>query len=338
MKNLLPLCAVALLPYMASAQTSDQITQTIVDTHVLPGFANLAAQSTALATTAAHNCSATSVDLRMAYGAAFDAWIAVSHLRFGPTETDERAFALAFWPDSRAATPKALATLIRTADPIAADAETYSDMSIAARGFYALEFLLYDPTISTAGADDYRCQLVQTITADIENLASAINADWQHDYADRLKSPTETGTYRTQDESVQELFKALNTGLQLASDTRLGRPLGTFERPRPTRAEARRSGRSVQHVDVALTSLRDLAHHLAAGDPALQTRFDDGFALALSQLQALPDPVFAAVAEPQSRFKVEIVQTSIEALRTISHDSLGPKLGVAAGFNALDGD
>ncbi|HBR37591.1 MAG TPA: peptidase M75, partial [Sulfitobacter pontiacus] len=52
---------------------------------------------------------------------AFDAWIAVSHLRFGPSETDNRAFALAFWPDSRGATPKTLAGLITDADPVGRD-------------------------------------------------------------------------------------------------------------------------------------------------------------------------------------------------------------------------
>jgi len=33
-----------------------------------------------------------------AYHVAFDAWMSVSHLRFGPSEADDRAFAIAFYP------------------------------------------------------------------------------------------------------------------------------------------------------------------------------------------------------------------------------------------------
>ncbi len=44
--------------------------------------------------------------LTEAYHAAFDAWIKTSHLRFGPSEVNDRAFALAFWPDSRGQYPR----------------------------------------------------------------------------------------------------------------------------------------------------------------------------------------------------------------------------------------
>ena len=335
MKKTILACALALWPMTLIAQDTSAINADIVENHILPRIATLSATGAALADAARDDCTTPALDAP--YGAAFDAWIAVSHLRCGPIEADERGFALAFWPDSRGATPKALGTLIRDEDPIADNADAYQDMSIAARGYYALEFLLYDDTIRAAGEDAYRCQLVTTIAADIGRLTQAVAVDWQS-YAARLTTPMPEGTYRTDTEATQELFKALTTGLQLTSDARLGRPLGSFDNPRPKRAEAWRSGRSAHHVRVALDSLQDLALRLSAGNPALLMQVEAAFTRARDQLSALDDPIFAGVASPADRIKVEALRTRVEEIRAIAGLEIGPALGVAAGFNSLDGD
>lgn len=330
------LCAFVLLSTPALAETT-KLTD-IVDGHVIPRFEALAETSHTLAETAATDCIPTSVLLRDAYGTAFDAWVSASHLRFGPTEVDDRAFALAFWPDSRGATPRSLSALIAGEDPIAASPIGYAEVSIAARGFYALEFLLYDETLMEAGSADYHCQLVQTVTADIAMTSEAILDDWTGGFRDQMLSPSSERRYRTEDEALQELFKALATGLQFTSETRLGRPLGTFDRPRPTRSEARRSGRSAQHVMLSLTSLRDLAARLSGEDAGLNESLTADFDAALSRLSVLDDTTFAGVAEPQSRLRIEVIQQAVETIRATVTQELGPTLGVSAGFNSLDGD
>jgi hypothetical protein len=334
------LLAVVLLmtPFWVQAQTKAEIIKTVVDGHVLPGFARLATQAGRLSEAANRDCNPASTALRAAYGQAFDAWVTVSHLRFGPTEFDDRAFAFAFWPDSRGATPRALNELLSNQDPIAASATSYAEVSIAARGFYALEFLLYDDTLMSAGDATYHCTLIQTITDDIASLTQAISDDWQSSYAAILRAPSAEGIYRSEDEVLQELFKALATGLQFTSETRLGGPLGTFDRPRPTRAEVWRSGRSASHVILSLEALQMLANHLAVRDPALSAKLDQRFERARMLVESLDDPVFATIADPQGRLKVEVIQQSVDAVRSLVRDELGPTLGVAAGFNALDGD
>lgn len=338
MKHLILSAVVLLTPVMATSQSAAPVIDDILTGHILPRFEVLAERSRTLAETAAGDCAPTSDTLRDAYGDAFDAWIAASHLRFGPTEAADRAFALAFWPDSRGATPRALNTLIAEADPIAASPEDYAAVSIAARGFYAMEFLLYDDTLMAAGDAEYHCQLVQTISADIATLSSDILSDWQNGYAEKMRNPAPGGLYRSEEEVLQEAFKALTTGLQFTSDARLGRPLGTFDRPRPNRAEARRSARSSRHVTLSLTSLRDLAQRLAASDAAISATLTKGFDRALTRLAKLQDPVFAGVADPQGRVRIEVIQQSVDVIRATVRDELGPTLGVAAGFNALDGD
>ena len=135
-------------------------------------------------------------------------------------------------------------------------------------------------------------------------------------------------------EAARQVFTALSTGLEFTGDTRLGRPLGSYDRPRPKRAEARRSGRSLRHVQLSLAALRPLAAELSGGDAAL----DALFARAMDSAARLDDPVFAGVAEPQKRFHIEALQQQITDIRTHLSTVTGPQLGVAAGFNALDGD
>jgi hypothetical protein len=52
----------------------------------------------------------------------------------------------------------------------------------------------------------------------------------------------------------------------------------------------------------------------------------------------IDDPALAGVATPQGRIRIEGLQTEIDALRLTLGNDLAPALGVAAGFNALDGD
>ncbi|MEM9267659.1 MAG: imelysin family protein [Pseudomonadota bacterium] len=305
----------------------------IVDTHVIPGYQALSSQSATLAQTAEQECAPTSPDLVEAYHKAFDAWVSVSHLRFGPSEEDDRAFALAFWPDPRGSTPKALATLIRDEDSVVADPQSFSTVSIAARGFYALEFLLFDPQFAGADPQSYTCTLIQAVTADIARNAADILAGWQNGYGDLMSNPG-NDTYRTSTEAAQQVFTALSTGLEFTSQTRLGRPMGSFERPRPNRAEARRSERSLRHVVLSLEATQELAALLSMENPEVQQAFDD----ALQRANALEDPVFAGVANPIGRLRVEALQQSVERIRAILAQNVGPSLGISAGFNALDGD
>lgn len=325
------------VPLAASAQDRTEILADVVSTHIQPRFAELAAATDVLAATSNSDCAPQSKDLRVAYGTAFDAWISTSHLRFGPTETDDRAFAIAFWPDTKGFTPKALSQHIAAEDPVVNDPKDYAETSIAGRGFFALERMLYDPDFAEQGDADYRCALIQIIAADIDANADGMATDWQT-FAANLTQPGENSPYRSQDEAMQELFKALSTGLQFTAETRLGRPLGTFDRPRPNRAEARRSERSLRHIELSLIALRDLAARLSADHSNLADDLDVAFDRAITSAQSIDDPDLAGVADPQGRFRIEALQQAINDIRAIAAIELGPTLGISAGFNSLDGD
>jgi predicted lipoprotein len=312
--------ALILAPFVA---TADQRVEAALDQHITPRFQELTDATAALA--AAQTC-----DITEEWNRAATAWIAVSHLRFGPSEADNRAFALAFWPDPRGATPKALADLLADAAPAVANA------SVAGRGFYAMEFLLFDPAFADANG---RCDLIAALARDVHTTAQAIEGDWQNRYV-ALMRETGNDTYRNDTEALQELYKSLTTGLDFTTSMRLGRPLGTFDRPRPLRAEMRRSGRSLDNIAVSLESLEELAHLLSGGDPngAINIQFDAALAAWRGVLGLEGHGDLSVVTVPANRFKVEALQQRIADIRVFLGENLGPELGVIEGFNSLDGD
>ncbi|RVT84195.1 peptidase M75 [Rhodobacteraceae bacterium CCMM004] len=334
MRGLLVGLLLAVAPAATAAQTPDP--GAIVDAHILPGYRTLAARAAELDRAAEADCDPSSATLRQAYGDAFDAWVRVSHLRFGPSEEHDRAFALAFWPDPRGAGPRTLAGFLQEGGAEVADLAAFRDVSVAARGFYALERLLHDPDLRAAAAgDDARvCALIRLVAADIAQVSAALLVAWVDGHSDLMRGAGDNDVYRSRDEALRQLFTALSTGLEFTSAVRLGRPLGTFDRPRPQRAEAWRSERSLRHVRLSLEATRDLARHLSAGDAAL----DAAFARAIERVDRLDDPRFAGVATPQGRVRVEAVQRAVNEIRAQIAGELGPRLGISAGFNALDGD
>ena len=87
-------------------------------------------------------------------------------------------------------------------------------------------------------------------------------------------------------------------------------------------------------MTLAIEATYELAELLSGGDEGLSSAFDR----ALERANTLDDPVFAGVAEPGGRLRVEILQTAVYDIRKIVGEELGPSLGITAGFNSLDGD
>ncbi|MFZ1470275.1 MAG: imelysin family protein [Paracoccaceae bacterium] len=299
-----------------------------VTQHILPGYAAFEKAAGVLDEVAGTTCDADQI--RPAYQAAFDAWIGVQHLRFGPVEQDGLGLAIAFWPDPKGSGARAQMALL-TGDPAALAPDQFAQESVAARGFFALERLLYPA--GELPADP--CPLIRATTADLARIATRINADWQT-HAQAMLTAGEPGNsfYLTRPEVRQILFTQLLTALEFIDDSRLGRPLGSFDRPRPERAEAVASGRSLRNILLSLQAMRDLVLTLTPDAPQTIAHFDHALALA----EALDDPTLAKVSTPDGRLKVEILQQSVESLRDTVLAELGPELDVGIGFNASDGD
>ena len=316
------LCLTA-LPAFADVQRT-------IDTHILPGQTALAQAADDLASDAAENCTPDAV--RASFHAAYDAWILISHIQFGPIEDQALSLQMNFWPDPKDNTGKALARLIAAQDPIVDDPGAWSEVSAAAQGFTALERLLYEPQSDA----DYACRLTQVIATGLADKSAAILADWPAFATLMTTAGAEGNTrFQSEDEAHRALYTALSTGLEFLHDQRLGRPLGTFDRPRPRRAEARRSERSQRHIELSLAALRDLATSMVDGD-LTDTRA--AFAKAQELVASLDDPALAGVSDPIRRIRVEALQRTVRDIQNAVNTEIGKPLGITAGFNSLDGD
>lgn len=300
-----------------------------VRNHILPGYAAFADATRVLAAEATNDCRA--ADLRPAYHAAFDAWLGVSHLRFGPVEQGGIGLAIAYWPDPKGSGARAQEQLL-LGDPAGLAPDAFAEQSIAARGFFALERLLYPAAPLPADP----CALIRATTLDLARVARVVNEAWTTSYAQTMLTAGEVGnaTYLTRPEARQMLFTQIMVALEFDKDQRLGRPLGTFERPFPDRAEAVASGRPVRNLLLSLQSLREMVESLTPDVPQTMAAFDHAIAL----VRDLDDPDLAGVANPQARLRVEIVQQAVAAVRDAALAELGPELDVGIGFNAADGD
>lgn len=320
---------------MMGAMPAAADTPEAISDHILPGYSEFARTSTALAEAAAQDCAADT--LRAPWNAALDAWMGVAHLRLGPAEEGGRALAITYWPDPKATGARQTAAMLKAADPTVATPEGLAGASVAARGFYALERLLWG---APYGPNDYACALVQGLSADLAAMADDLMQEWGQPggggYADQLLNPRDDGSSRflSADESRQALFTQLIAGLEFNADQRLGRPLGSFDKPRPERAEALASGRALRNVTLSLVALRDLARALAGELPATEAAFERAISLA----EGLDDPTLAGVADPAGRLKVEILQQAIRAAQDTALAEVGGVLGVGVGFNSADGD
>ncbi len=304
-----------------------------LDDHILPGFTAFAAATETLAQTARNDCRAEA--LRPAFQAAFDAWMPVADLRLGPSETG--ALSIAFWPDPRGFTQRTLSRLVTEDDPITSDVEGYAEVSIAARGLFALEMLLFDPEFAGYPAGSTACELAATIAVDLDRQADALAQAWRDRFADVLRTAGEAtnATYLTEDEAVRAIYTQILSSLAFTAEKRLGGPMGSFDRPRPARAEARRSGRSLRNAVLAAEAARDLAAALAdwelpETDAALE-RVDDAAA-------RIEDSSFQDVTDPQARLRVEVLQQAVQSLSAAIQAEIGARLGISQGFNSQDGD
>lgn len=301
-------------------------TAAVVTDHARPGYAAFDDAVARLADIESCDPEA----LQPAFQAAYDAWMRVEHLHLGPAEEDGRALSVLFWPDPKGLGAKAQTALL-TGDPQTLTIESMAEQSVAARGLSGLERLLYPE--KTLAADP--CPLIQITIDDLARQAEVLSAEWGP-FGDQLLNAGQVGNDRflKPEEATQALFTQLATGLEFVADRRIGRPLATFDKPRPDLAEGHASGRALANITLSLQALRGLAVGLSPDSVKTLAAFDHAIQLA----QALGDPNLDGITDPQAWLKLQILQQAVRSTRDTAVAELGPALGVELGFNSQDGD
>ncbi|WP_373187499.1 imelysin family protein [Halopseudomonas sp.] len=213
------------------------------------GYQQLAASTKALQQRALAYCEAPDqhdvATVRSAWQRAFMDWQKVRFVDFGPIEQDNIACQMQFWPDSKNLVALKTDNWLKSDQPI--DTAAIAADSVAAKGFPALEYLLFDPRVTE---DEHAlparrsCEFMQAVSAQIHTNANRLQRDWSSFETHFLSRP----------EYARTTVSAAMHTLEILRDKRLAAPMGLGGKARrnPYVADAWRSGESLASIEATL--------------------------------------------------------------------------------------
>jgi predicted lipoprotein len=151
--------------------------------------------------------------------------------------------------------------------------------------------------------------------------------------------------YRTHEEAMTEVLKAILTGLEQMRDHRLRPALGeTPEEARASRAPYARSGAALPYLNVSAAALEDFVN--ASGIVSLAPEEKGWIANSVAfefanlkrALDAAGPELEAALADTGKYQKLAYAEVVLQSLHDLFQRQLAPAAGLTQGFNSLDGD
>jgi len=342
------------------AQEYARVNAALLDHHILPRYEKLVAAATAFAGAVRGFCAGSGTaglaDVRERYHGVMDAWMGVQHLNFGPVELFMRSHRLYFWPGARGKVAGALKALMEDDSEGALSPGNLAEASVAVQGLPAVEYLLYTDETLEGGdaAGSPQCTVLAAVSVNIQVMAEAIVADWRGgdiDFKRLFLNPApENAYYDTHRSATLDLFKSFHGGLQIIADIKLKPVVGdTADTARPRLVESRKTGRALRNITINLEALESL--YLGEGGPGLSELVskhgkDDkldplmrkAFRMTLETTGSIDAPLADAIADAQQRSQAAKLLTQVLALKQIVKSRVASSLGVAVGFNAMDGD
>jgi len=340
----------------AAPKTSNPAAPPETGLRLLHGFIQPAVQrfhdaAHAMHAAVAHHCAAADAGQNAATQPLLDAWCelalawsALELLRFGPLVQLNRFERIFFWPDARGVMLRQMQPLLQSAANVPQDLRTHS---VALQGLPALETLLVgNAGLATpdAAAHAARCAFARAVTHNLSAMAEELQVAWADNsaYARDFSRPApENAVYRSENEILTEVLKALSGGLRFEGEVKLRAALGA----RQDKARARvlpfwRSQLSLLALAESVQALQ--TWHAAAAfarEPAwlaqsLARELHDSATL----LRAQGIQVDHMAQDPEVYQTLRLVVLKLDNARRMVEEDLAPALGVGLGFNALDGD
>ena len=335
-----------------------RVNAALVESHVLPRYSRLSAAAEGFAAAARDFCAGAGETGRLRvqtrFHDAMGAWMGVQHIRFGPVDLFMRAYRFYYWPQARGKVGEAVREAITASDEAAFLPSRIVQANVAVQGLLAAELLLYghESLDAESGPGSRGCGLLMAAAENMRTMAGEIVADWREGEASFARLVADPGPenpyFLDHRDATLVFFKSLHDSLQLIADVKLNPVVGDAARlARPRLAESRLSGRSRDNVIDNLEALQalyrgegglglgDLAR---AADPKLDRLLRKAFRLTIATARSIDRPLEKAATNPSLRPKAEKLAVQVRALKQIVRDRLAPALGLAVGFNALDGD
>ncbi len=318
------------------------------DNLIRPAFNELKAKTDALQTaTAAFTDSPDAARLtavQNAWVAAFTAYQSATPYNFGPAGEDGLRKSLV---EEIATFPVSPSKIEGT---VTSGAANVTDFNRDARGFLAVEYLLFDPSgdhsaqLSQLITDPKRRAVLTGLTADLQRRVNEVQTAWAGAYADQFAADASTSA----GSSTSTLYNEFVKSFEGAKNFKLGLPLGL--RPgqigaEPERVEAYYSGQSLPMLKQHLATLEAIYHgglqaylQSVEGGPALATATDQQLRDVNAALAALPvaTPLAAQIVTVPA--PVETLHTELQQQTRYFKSDMSSLLGIAITYSSGDGD
>ncbi|MGE0210172.1 MAG: imelysin family protein [Parvibaculaceae bacterium] len=343
------LCLLLLaITLVTPATAADHVTvaKTLAADVIVPRYEALAKAAEAQAEAWKNLCAAPSPAaleaVKSAYHATADAWSAAEIIRYGPVSEDFRAERLSYWPERKNATQRGLAQLLKPDSQNNLSPDSIRGASAAVQGLPALERLLFtDPPADEkafAGSPDNerRCAVGRAIADNVRALAEEIRDGWS-DPKSGLASQLFYAPLA--DEVVRRLATDVVSGFQIMRDVKLLPVLGPeIARANPKLAEGWRSERSSRALALNLKTTLVMAEIMLEGQSEEGAAGLYNVRQALRVAEGLP-PLFGPMAaDRKERPQLILLFDALGFSRDRLLIEVPAALGIAMGFNSLDGD
>lgn len=341
-----------------AAQDPRPILAAIANNVVVPSFRTLDTEAEGLkAALAAFSTLPTEQNLakaRESFFATRAAWKRTEAFRVGPAEIDGWKSSIDFWPASPDAIGKALQNpAARTKDGVAA-------LGANAKGFMAIEYLLFDsstgnasvlPAFTTAPDAEARRAYLSALGEVVRADAAKFWDLWNPGGKNLAKELGEgSGYFVSAKVATDQLVRQLCFTAIAIESTRLGKPLGRSSggTPVPSLEESPRSDGSIRDLDNALAGVTALYRGQGEKDDmglddlvrAKSTTVDDHVVRDIdatkASIAAIPPPFRVSLVNDTA--KVQAAFDASKALKNTLTTELVSALGTTLTFSDSDGD
>ncbi|WP_424939206.1 imelysin family protein [Aliiroseovarius sp. S253] len=263
------------------------------------------------------------------------AWAPLDAYQFGPIEQQAAALTVNFFPDKKNFTGRALHQHLKRPEAEQDDPAIVASSSAALQGLPAIERLLFE--------DLPTCPSLVGVTGNLAHMAQNLYDGWfaANGWADLARGAgPDNPVYLADTEFTKQIYTAIDFSILRLKEHRLARPLGTYERAFPKRAEAWRSGLTNQIMISQLEGIIALVDQGFADAVSKPARVEALKTLEelRTRIDSIGAPLAVAVEDPLMRVRIEGIMSKLDYLQTQMDEDLGRDLSVQSGFSAGDGD
>lgn len=345
-----------------SGELSNTIFSDLTSNVIVPTYADWLAASSDLTTAMDQLCSSPSEarlqNAQEAWRNSHELYAQTQAFDFGPSTSLQIQNKVNFSPPSTTAIEAIIA-----GDAII-ELSFVSNRPVALRGFFGLEYLLFDPVAGNANiltqltdpsTGSRRCQYARLVSVNLQAQAAELYNAWNEDDGNFIAEFTLAGkgstTYSMVSNAMSALVNAMIVNAEQIQDAKLGKPLGkrTGGEAQPEEVESFYSENSINDMIHNIEGLQSiylgsygsqsglsLSSYILQTDSSLDKRIKDRLASCLAALRLITGSLSeAVVANPNS---VENAYEEMRQLRILFEGQMSSVLGSSVVFNSNDGD